>query len=316
MARIVVALGGNALQEKGETSAESQMVVAEKTAKQLIGLIKGGHDLAIVHGNGPQIGTILQKEANFASEENPAMPLDTCVAMSQGSIGYWLQLALNNVLEKNKINRSALTIVTEVLIDKKDPAFKDPTKPVGLFYESSKDALAALKGEDIVVKEDAGRGWRRVVPSPKPLDIIEKKQINQLLEYGNIVITGGGGGVPVHRQSDGRLVGVEAVVDKDFVAAKVAENINADVLLILTAVSQVMINFGKPSAMPLPRATIKELKHYIHEEQFAPGSMLPKIEASIEFVTSGVNRKTIITTPYEASDAIKGRAGTQIGGDY
>ena len=316
MARIVVALGGNALQEKGETSAESQMIVAEKTAKQLVGLFKDGHDVVIVHGNGPQIGTILQKEANFASDDNPAMPLDTCVAMSQGSIGYWLQLALNNVLKENKINRSALTIVTEVLIDKKDPAFKDPTKPVELFYKSSEEALQALKGEGIVVKEDAGRGWRRVVPSPKPLDIIEKKQINQLLEFGNIIITGGGGGVPVCKDNSGRLTGVEAVVDKDFVAAKVAENINADILLILTAVSQVMINFGKPSAMPLPRATIKELKHYINEGQFAPGSMLPKVEASIEFVTSGVNRKTIITTPYEARDAINGLSGTQIGGDH
>ena len=312
MARIVVALGGNALQEKGETSAESQMIVAEKTAKQLVGLFKDGHDVVIVHGNGPQIGTILQKEANFASDDNPAMPLDTCVAMSQGSIGYWLQLALNNVLKENKINRSALTIVTEVLIDKKDPAFKDPTKPVGLFYKSSEEALQALKGEGIVVKEDAGRGWRRVVPSPKPLDIIEKKQINQLLEFGNIIITGGGGGVPVCKDNSGRLTGVEAVVDKDFVAAKVAENINADILLILTAVSQVMINFGKPSAMPLPRATIKELKHYINEGQFAPGSMLPKVEAAIKFAQSKPGRKALITSLEKAKEGIEGLTGTVI----
>lgn len=315
MARIVVALGGNALQEKGESSAQAQMMVAEKTAAQLVGLVRDGHDIVIVHGNGPQIGTVLQKEANFASNENPPMPLDTCIAMTQGFMGYWLQHTLNNALKQKRLTRRALTIVTEVLINPKDPAFKDPTKPIGLFYDSSEKALLGWNGDDVVVKEDAGRGWRRVVASPKPLDIVEKKQINQLLEYGNIVITGGGGGVPVIRQGDGQLRGVEAVVDKDFVAAKVAENINADILLILTAVSQVMINFGTSSAFPLPRVNVKELKHYISEGHFAPGSMLPKVEAAIEFVKSGNNRKTIITTPYEARDALKGRFGTQIASD-
>ena len=312
MSRIVVALGGNALQENGEASAEAQMRVAEKTARQLVGLIKEGNEIVIVHGNGPQIGTILQKEANTASDDNPPMPLDTCIAMTQGSMGYWLQFVLNNVLKQAGVDRSAITIVTEVLIDQNDKAFKDPTKPIGKFFSTKDEALKVLKGDNVVVKEDAGRGWRQVVPSPKPLNIIEKDQINQLLQFGNIVITGGGGGVPVVRTSAGQLKGVEAVVDKDFVAAKVAEIIDADMLLILTAVSQVMINFGKPSALPLSHVTVKELRHHIHEKQFAPGSMLPKIEASIDFVQTGVNRKAIITTPYEALDAIKGRAGTQI----
>lgn len=312
MSRIVVALGGNALQDDGEASASSQIEVAKKTAHQLLGLVRAGHDVAIVHGNGPQIGVMLQKEANSATVDNPAMPLDTCIAMTQGSMGYWLQFVINNALKEAGIERSAITIVTEVLISPDDPAFKNPTKPIGKFYQSEQDALETIKGENIVVKEDAGRGWRQVVPSPLPLDIIEKNQLNQLLGFGNIVITGGGGGVPVIMQKDGQLKGVEAVVDKDFVAAKVAEIIDADVLLILTAVSQVMINFGKPSALPLSRVTTQELSSYVNEGHFAAGSMLPKVEASIDFVRSGIGRKAIITTPYEAADAIEGRAGTQI----
>lgn len=315
MSRIVVALGGNALQEQGQTSAESQIAVVNKTAEQLAKLVRAGHELVIVHGNGPQIGTILQKEANFATKDNPAMPLDACISMTQGFMGYWLQLSLNNIFKKKSIKRSAITIVTEVLVNPKDAAFKDPTKPVGVFYKSKEDALKSLEGKSIVVKEDAGRGWRRVVASPRPVEIIEKSQIIDLLEKGNIVIAGGGGGVPVKRLSDGRLEGVEAVVDKDFVAAKVAEDINADILLIITAVSQVMINFGTPKAFPLPRVSVKELENYVSEGHFAPGSMLPKIEASMEFVKAGAHRKAIITTPYEANDALEGRFGTKIASD-
>ncbi len=312
MAKIVVALGGNALQEAGDNSAEAQMRVARKTAGQLVSLVKEGHSLVIVHGNGPQIGTILQKEANFATKRNPAMPLDSCIAMSQGFMGYWLQLALNNELIREDIKGSAVTLVTEILIDPEDPAFDKPTKPIGNFYTTSEKALLSWPGQDVQVMEDAGRGWRRAIPSPKPVKIIEKTQIKQLMKAGTIVITGGGGGVPVVKQGDGTMRGVEAIIDKDFVAATVANDVNADVLLILTAVNQVMINFGTPQAFPLPRTNTKELQNYVNEGHFPAGSMLPKVEASINFVEGGHNRTALITTPFEALDAINGTAGTKI----
>lgn len=312
MSRIVIAIGGNALQRNNEASAEAQIRVARETARQLISLVRDGHEVAVVHGNGPQVGNIILREETLDTEDLPSQPIDTCVAMSQGSIGYWLQLAIGNELKKAGINKSVASLVTQTLVRREDPAFSNPSKPIGPFYKSREEALAESNGrQDYTVKEDAGRGWRRVVPSPKPVDIVEKDFVDYLVGVGFVVIAAGGGGIPVIETQNG-LVGIEAVVDKDFAAEKLAESIRADVLLILTAVEQVMIDFNKPSEYPLTRASVDDLRNFIRENQFAPGSMLPKIEASMEFVGSGEGRKTIITTPEKAYEAMKGRAGTTI----
>lgn len=313
MARIVIALGGNALQKDGEASAEAQIRVAEETARQLIALIREGHELVVVHGNGPQVGSIILREEAINTEDMPTFPIDTCVAMSQGSIGYWLQLAIGNELRRAGIDKSVATVVTQSLVKADDPAFTNPSKPVGPFYDSKEEADKAAEGRhNFVVKEDAGRGWRRVVASPKPVAIVEKDFVNALVRDGYIVVAAGGGGIPVVKQEDGSFRGAEAVVDKDFAAEKLAEAIDADILLILTAVDQVTINYNTPQEIPLGRISVKEAKNYIADGQFAPGSMLPKIEASLLFVRSGDSRKAIITTPQRAYDAVRARAGTII----
>jgi len=307
---IVVALGGNALQRSGETSVKDQQAVARETARQLVSLALAGHKLVIVHGNGPQVGNIFLHEQALNTPETPASPLDTCVAMSQGEIGYWLQQGLQNELLAAKSDRSVASVVTQVVVDQNDTAFQNPSKPVGPFYVDETAARTAV-GDDAAVKEDAGRGWRRVVPSPLPLDIVERKFIQNSLAAGDIVIAAGGGGVPVVQQPDG-LVGIEGVIDKDRTAAKMAELISADMLLILTTVDAVTINYRQPNETPLYEVTVEEMQQHVVDGQFAPGSMLPKVQAALEFVQLREGNRAIITSPQKAIEALDGKAGTQL----
>lgn len=308
--RIVVALGGNALSLDGKATAAAQQQVANQTAGLLARLVQAGHELAVVHGNGPQIGNIILHEEAINTEKTPTMPVDTCGAMSQGQIGYWLQNAFFNNFQTLGINKPVAAIVTQVVVDPNDPAFSNPTKPIGPFYnEEEAKKLAAERG--FTVKEDAGRGWRKVVPSPKPIDIVEADLVKMALDNQAILIAAGGGGIPVYYQDD-KLVGLEAVIDKDFAAAKLAEIIEADVLLILTAVDTVKINYGQDDEQSISQMTLDQARQYIAEGQFAPGSMLPKVEASIKFVSTGGGRQAIITTPEGALAALDGQIGTKI----
>lgn len=310
MTRIVVALGGNALSFDGKATATAQQQVANQTAGLLARLVQAGHELAVVHGNGPQIGNIILHEEAINTEKTPTMPVDTCGAMSQGQIGYWLQNAFFNNFQALGINKPVAAMVTQVLVDPNDPAFSNPTKPIGPFYsEEEAKKLATERG--FTVKEDAGRGWRKVVPSPAPIDIVEADLVKMALDNQAILIAAGGGGIPVYYKDD-KLVGLEAVIDKDFAAAKLAEIIDADVLLILTAVDTIKINYGQPDEQSISQMTLDQARQYIAEGQFAPGSMLPKVEASIKFVSTGGGRQAIITTPEGALDAINGLTGTKI----
>lgn len=306
--RIVVALGGNALQKNGETSAEAQKQVARDTAAQLVQLIKDGNELIIVHGNGPQVGQIVLNEE---AGKGPASPLDTCGAMSQGEIGYWLQQALGNELRKQGLDKPVATIVTQIVVDRADPAFQNPTKPIGRFYPDEQTAQDSAVGRGITVKEDAGRGWRRVVASPMPQDIVEKAFISQVLANDCVVIAAGGGGIPVI-EMDGSLTGVEAVIDKDFAGGKLAELVDASVLLILTGIDAVTIHFRTPQEQPLGQVTTDELQQYIDAGHFAPGSMLPKVQAALQFVQARPGNTAIITSPQNAVAALRGGHGTRI----
>lgn len=305
--RIVVALGGNALQKDGDNGAESQKRVARETARQLAQIVQAGHELIIGHGNGPQVGDILLAQQKAA---NPT-PLDTCVSMSQGEIGYWLQQGLGNELRSLGINKSIATVTTQVVVSADDPAFNDPSKPIGQFSPDESAARAANPGDNVTVKEDAGRGWRRVVPSPQPINIIEADFIKQAVDSGSIVIATGGGGIPVTQQN-GQLTGIEAVIDKDFAAAKLAQLVEADTLLILTNIESVSINFRQPNEIGLGHVTAAELEDYIKQGQFAPGSMLPKAQAAIDFVRSGESLTTIITSLDKITEALAGQAGTRV----
>lgn len=306
--KIVVALGGNAIQTGNGATADDQKQACLNTAKQLVKLIQEGHKLIIAHGNGPQVGNIVLQQQMNQSDKLPAMPLDTCGAMSQGMIGYWLQNALYEVFHENGIDKNVVTLVTQVQVDANDPAFQNPTKPIGSFYTKDEaDHLVQTKGYKM--KEDAGRGYRRVVPSPKPVDIIEKKAIIDLIESDNIVVASGGGGIPVSKDNH-KLIGVEAVIDKDFASEKLAELVDADVLLILTAVENVAINFGKPNQESLTNLSVSKAKQYIDEGQFAPGSMLPKVQAAVQFAESKKERQAIITSLDHAYEAVSGKTGT------
>jgi carbamate kinase len=310
--RIVIALGGNALQKKGEASAEAQKKVAAETARQLVPLISQGHQIIIVHGNGPQVGDILLHQEALNTTEVPTLPLDSCGAMSQGSIGYWLQQALNNELRIEGIDTSVATIVTQTVVDANDPAFSNPLKPIGPFYSTETEARSAAESRGFVVKEDSGRGWRRVVPSPIPTEIIEKPIIEELINKGFLVIAAGGGGVPVIKTEQG-ISGVEAVIDKDMSASVLADMVGAETLLILTSVDAVKINFGKPDEKSLGNITSEEIRHYRDMNEFASGSMLPKINASLAFVEKKRgSRKAIITSLETAHAAIDGEVGTVI----
>ena len=311
MAKIVVALGGNALSKDGKATAADQLAVANETASELVKLITAGHTLAIVHGNGPQIGNIILHEEAINTEKTPTMPVDVAGAMSQGQIGYWLQNALRNQLEQLKIKKPIASIVTQVLVSKDDPAFKNPSKPIGPFY-TEEEAKKLAKTRGITVKEDAGRGWRKVVPSPMPLSIIESDLIKIAIGNGAVIVAGGGGGIPVYYDQHGRLTGLEAVIDKDFAAEKLAETIDADILLILTAVDNVKVNYKQPDEKTLTELTVDDAFKLIAQGQFAAGSMLPKVEAGVSFVSGANKRVCIITSPEKASKTIEGKAGTRI----
>lgn len=305
--KVVIALGGNAIQS-GDATAEAQAFALEKTARQLVEFIEKGIDIIISHGNGPQVGNILLQQKAADSAKNPAMPLDTCGAMSQGMIGYWIQNAMDKVLKESGIVKNVVTVVTRVVVDPNDPAFLNPTKPIGPFY-SEVVAKKMMTETESFFKEDAGRGWRRVVPSPKPVSIKEHSVIHSLVDQGNIVISVGGGGIPVIETKNG-LLGIEAVIDKDFASQKLAELVGADALIILTAVDNVYIDFNKPTQKKLEDVTIEELYSYIESGQFAAGSMLPKVEAAINFAKMSPDRKTIITSLEQAVNAFDGKAGT------
>ena len=304
--KIVIALGGNAL---GNTPYE-QLELVRETAKPIADLIAQGNQVVIAHGNGPQVGMInlAMSSAAEAGAVKSDMPFPECGAMSQGYIGYHLQNALGNELAARGIQKNVATVVTQVLVDEKDPAFSKPTKPVGAFYDAATaERLRAEKGFTMV--EDAGRGYRRVVPSPKPVDVIEKDVVRAMLAQDIVVITVGGGGIPVIRR-DGRLVGTSAVIDKDFASAKLAELINADVLVILTAVEQVAIHWGKPEQTFLSEMTVAQAEQYCAEGQFASGSMLPKVQAAISFARAG--GRAIIASLQQAGEALLGQAGTVV----
>ena len=304
--KIVIALGGNAL---GNTAYE-QLELVKNTAIPIVDLIEAGNQVIIAHGNGPQVGMINlgMSTAAEAKAIKSDMPFPECGAMSQGYIGYHLQNSIGNELSKRKIKKNVATIITQVLVDEFDDAFKNPTKPIGAFYDKeTADRIAKEKGYTMI--EDSGRGYRQVVPSPKPIDVIEKDMVNTLVDNGNIVITVGGGGIPVIRKN-GMLVGTPAVIDKDFASAKLAELIKADTLIILTAVDRVSINFGKPDQKNLEEMTISEAEKYCAEGQFAPGSMLPKVKACMSFASNG--GEAIIASLENAAMALKGESGTKI----
>ncbi|MBB1123958.1 carbamate kinase [Limosilactobacillus albertensis] len=307
MAKVVVALGGNALGK----SPEEQLKLVKNTASSLIGLIAAGNQVVISHGNGPQVGAI-NLGMNFAAEngKTAAFPFPECGAMSQGYIGYHLQQSLENELHRRWMNKSVATIVTQIAVDPNDPAFENPSKPVGDFYTKEQaDEIAKEKG--YTFKEDAGRGYRQVVPSPLPMKIMELDSIKTLIDADKLVIAGGGGGVPVII-SDKGLEGVPAVIDKDRSSALLADNIDADKLIILTAVDHVYINYGKPDEKALKTLNISEAQQYMKEDQFAAGSMLPKIEACLSFVEGHPEREALITSLDGLDDALAGKVGTVI----
>ncbi len=308
--RIVIALGGNALQAPGsEPTADAQLAVVKETCEYLAEISCQGYEIAIAHGNGPQVGRILLA-SETAKEVTPAMPFDVCGAMSQGYIGYHIQQGLKYALNKRNKNTPVVSLVTQVVVEKEDPAFAKPTKPIGPFYnEAEANTIMADKG--YVMKEDAGRGWRRVVPSPMPRKIVELDSIIRLWD-STIVITVGGGGIPVIEKMDGTLEGVAAVIDKDLAAERLAEDVNADILMILTEVEQVCVNFNKPNQKALPVMTLAEAAQYVEEGHFAPGSMLPKVQAAMKFVQANPHKKAIITSLNKAVEALEGKSGTLV----
>ena len=308
---VVVALGGNAILQRGQKGTfEEQLKNVYHTAQQLAEMVLSGEwRIVITHGNGPQVGNILLQQ-DAAKGAVPPMPMDACGAQSQGLIGYMIQQSLKNILaERGRGDIPIATVVTQVLVDKDDPAFRSPTKPVGPFYsEEEAKRLRVEKGWHVV--EDAGRGWRRVVPSPDPKAIVERDAIRILVENRAIVIASGGGGIPVIEE-DGGLKGVEAVIDKDLAGERLAEDVKADVFLILTDVDRVKLNYGKPDERPIERMTVEEAKRYMAEGHFAKGSMEPKVRAAVRFVEAGGER-AVIASLDQARAALAGQAGTQV----
>ena len=308
--RIVVALGGNALQSKdGPATAEAQLEVVRKTCEHIARISGMGHEIAMVHGNGPQVGRIVMA-SEAAGEVTPVMPFDVCGAMSQGYIGYHIQQCLKYALNKDNRNIPVVTVATQMIVDERDPAFQNPTKPIGPFYTKEQaEKLSEEKG--YVMKEDSGRGYRRVVASPLPQRIVEIEAVKQLWDH-SIVITCGGGGIPVIENPDGTLRGVAAVIDKDFAAELLAEKVDADILMILTEVEKVALDFGKPDQKDLSGMTLAEAAKYVREGQFPAGSMLPKVEAAMKFVRTYPDKKAIITSLDKAVEALEGKTGTVI----
>jgi carbamate kinase len=312
--KLVIALGGNALQETGRpATADAQLKVIEHTSEYIADLIESGYEVILSHGNGPQVGRIVMQNEAADSEKTPSMPFDVCGAMSQGMIGYHIQQGLSKVLKKRNNNTQVVTVVTQVVVDKDDPKFKNPSKPIGPFYSES-EAMEIASHKGYTMKEDSGRGWRRVVASPLPVEIVELKAVECLADNGFLVITVGGGGIPVIRNANGELEGVAAVIDKDLASEKLAEDLDADTLMILTAIEKVCINYGKPDQLEISELDANTARKYISEGHFAPGSMLPKIEAALKFILSKNGRRAIITSLDKAVDALNGRAGTTLRG--
>ncbi len=305
----VVAVGGNALiVDKNRKTIPDQFDAIKETMSHIAGMIQDGWDVIITHGNGPQVGFIMRRSELAMNELHP-VPMDYAGADTQGAIGYMAQKALHNEFKNRGMDKQAVTIVTQVQVDAADPAFENPSKPVGSFLDESTAKERIAQGQDFV--EDAGRGWRRVVPSPKPMNIIEVAAIKKLVDNGFTVIAVGGGGIPVVEKEDGDLRGVEAVIDKDFASGLLAKDINADLLLISTAVEKVAINFGKPDQKWIDRMTVAEAEAYIAEGHFAPGSMLPKMQAIVKFLKEG-GKQALVTDPPNIQRALNGETGTWI----
>ena len=309
--RVVIALGGNALQRNGEVTAEAQKSVADQIGA-VIARLSNQYEIILTHGNGPQVGNILVHEESASTKSAPAMPLETVVAMSQGQIGYWLSQAIGNAFARNKQHRKVVSIVTQVVVDRNDPAFRHPSKPIGEFY-SEKEAMHLAKLRGWQMREDAGRGYRRIVPSPKPVDIVERKEILSMIQSGAIVIAAGGGGIPVVRTKVLRVLkGIDAVIDKDLAAAKLAELVKADVFVSVTAVPNAYLNFGRSDQIALGMITPGEAIEYIKAGHFGAGSMLPKVQAVAQFASK--KRIGIITSPENLELALKRRSGTIVQG--
>lgn len=306
---IVVALGGNAIIEEGtEGTITQQFANTRKSLAAIVGMIADGHKVVLTHGNGPQVGVhLIQNEA--ASAQVPPSPLGVIVADTQGSMGYMIAQSLANTMRLRGIDKDVVTVITQVEVDPADPSMLNPTKYVGPFYKA--EQVEKLRGRGWIIKEDPGRGFRRVVPSPIPLDVVEKETIRNLIDEGKIVIAVGGGGIPVYREADGRLEGVDAVIDKDRASSLLANLIGADELIILTGVDRVAINFKKPNQKVFDHLTVAECERYLAEGQFPKGSMGPKIEAACDFVRRG-GARVIITSLENATLAVEGKAGTVV----
>ena len=302
--RYVVSLGGNAL----GNNAEEQKLLVSNVAKYIVKLMKDGHEVVIVHGNGPQVGMI--NNAFNEAKSVPDMPFPECGAMSQGYIGFHLQNALQNELKAQGVKRNVATVITQVVVDKNDPLFQNPSKPVGTFY-SKEEAEVVAKEKGWTMKEDAGRGYRRVVPSPLPIDIEEKEVISTLVKSGNVIICAGGGGIPVIKEGN-KLVGIAAVIDKDYASALVAELVDADYLVILTAIDNVCINYKQPNEKKLTNVSLNEIKEYLKGDYFAKGSMYPKVNACVKFLTNCPNKTAIIAALENAEKAFEEKSGTII----
>ena len=306
----VIAVGGNSLiRDKAHATIPDQAEAAKQSMQNIAGMIANGWDVVITHGNGPQVGFILRR-AELALNELHPVPLDYCGADTQGAIGYMFQQALYNEFKERGIDKLAVAVVTQALVDRNDPAFQNPSKPIGTFMEEA-DAMKRRDEDGWNVVEDAGRGWRRVVPSPIPQRIVEADAIGQLIDAGFVVISNGGGGIPVIENEDGTLTGVEAVIDKDFGGSILANSLDAELFLITTAVEKVALNFNKPNQQWLDRITLEEAKQYLAEGHFAKGSMEPKMKAIINYLENG-GKSALITDPENVEKALKGETGTWI----
>jgi carbamate kinase len=306
----VVAVGGNALiKDKSHQTVQDQFDCAKDTMSHIVDMIEKGWDVVITHGNGPQVGFILRR-SEIARNQLHEVPLDYCGADTQGAIGYMFQKALHNEFERRGMNKNAATVVTQTIVSKDDPAFQNPTKPIGSFMDET-DAKTRAEKEGWTVVEDAGRGWRRVVPSPKPVEIVEAPVIDALINAGIIVVGVGGGGIPVVEAANGTIKGVDAVIDKDFGSSLLAVNLQADLFVISTAVEKVALNFNTPDQVWLDKMTVAEAKQYIEEGHFKPGSMLPKVQAIIKYLESG-GKRALITDPAHIGEALDGKTGTWI----
>ncbi|PEL09220.1 carbamate kinase [Bacillus sp. AFS017336] len=310
---VIVAIGGNALvRENGRNTTQDQYEAVQETVVNIVDMVQEGYEIVITHGNGPQVGFALQR-SEIASEVAgmPTVPLVNNVADTQGGIGYQIQQALTNEFAKRGINKKVATVITQVEVSADDPNFKNPTKPVGSFFSLEQSEEMKKDHPSWVFVEDSGRGYRRVVPSPRPTDIVEKEVIQSLIEDGYVVIAVGGGGIPVVKKDDKTYEGIDAVIDKDFATSLLAEQIQAETLIVTTGVPRVCINFGKPNQKALEKITVEETKQYVLENHFPPGSMLPKIEASLSFLQNN-GKRVIITNPESLKEAINEQAGTHI----